>query len=75
MNDRLESFRNVQTEVLLMGGSGSPAYLKQTLGELEKRLPHAKRIEFPGLNHAASWNTEVGGKPKPVAEALRQYFG
>lgn len=74
LNDQVERFRNVQTDVLLMGGSKSPAYLKAALDALEQVLPQAKRVEFPGLNHAASWNTERGGHPQPVAQALRRYF-
>ncbi len=74
MNGQLESFRKVQTEVLLMGGSKSPAYLKTALDALERILPNARRVEFPGLNHAASWNTDVGGKPEPVAQVLRRFF-
>ena len=71
---KLESFRAVPAEVLLLGGSKSPAYLKAALDALEKTLPHVKRIEFPGLNHAASWNTDRGGKPEPVARELRRLF-
>ncbi len=74
MSDKLENFRAIGTEVLLLGGSKSPAYLKAALDALEKVLPHVKRIEFPGLNHAASWNTDRGGRPQPVAQALRRFF-
>jgi pimeloyl-ACP methyl ester carboxylesterase len=74
MHDQLESLQAVQAEVLLMGGSKSPAYLKEALDALEQVLPLVRRIELPGLNHAASWNTERGGKPEPVAEVLRSFF-
>jgi len=74
MSGKLESFRNVGAEVLLLGGSKSPAYLKAALDALEKVLPHVRRVEFPGLDHAASWNTDRGGKPEPVAQALRRFF-
>ena len=74
MSGKLESFRSIRTEVLLLGGSKSPAYLKGALDALEKVLPHVKRVEFPGLGHAASWNTDRGGQPQPVAQELRQFF-
>jgi len=74
MSGKLENFRAVRAEVLLLGGSKSPAYLKAALGALEKVLPHVRRVEFPGLDHAASWNTDRGGQPEPVAQALRRFF-
>lgn len=77
MAETLERFRAVQTEVLLLGGSKSPAYLKIALDALEKGLPDAQRIEFPGLNHGGSSDassTNRGGKPEQVAQALRQFF-
>jgi pimeloyl-ACP methyl ester carboxylesterase len=74
MSDKLESSRAIRAEVLLLGGSKSPAYLKVALDALEKVLPHVTRVEFPGLGHAASWNTDRGGQPEPVAQELRRYF-
>lgn len=74
MSGLLESFKAMPAEVLLLGGSKSPAYLKVALNALEKILPHAKRVEFPGLDHAASWNTDRGGQPEPVAGELRRFF-
>ena len=74
ISDQLASFKGVRNEVLLLGGSKSPAYLKAALNELEKDLPHITRIEFPGLDHAAAWNSDRGGKPDVVAEALRGFF-
>jgi len=74
MSGKLESFRAVRPEVLLLGGSKSPTFLKVALDALEKVLPHVKRVELPGLNHAASWNTDRGGQPEPVAQELRRFF-
>jgi pimeloyl-ACP methyl ester carboxylesterase len=74
MSDKLESFKSVRIEVLLLGGSKSPSYLTSALDHLEKTLPHAKRTEFPGLGHAAAWNTDRGGQPEPVARELRRFF-
>jgi len=74
MSEKLENFKTVRAEVLLLGGSKSPAYLKVALDAMEKVLPHVTRVEFPGLNHAASWNTDRGGQPGPVAQELRRFF-
>lgn len=74
MSGKLERFRAIRAEVLLLGGSRSPSYLKAALNTLEKVLPQAKRVEFPGLGHAASWNTDIGGQPQRVAEELCRFF-
>ncbi len=70
----LDSFKAIRAELLLLGGSKSPTYLKVALDALAKLFPQAKRIEFPGLDHGASGNSDRGGKPEQVAEALRQFF-
>jgi pimeloyl-ACP methyl ester carboxylesterase len=70
----LENFRAIRSEVLLLGGSKSPTYFKIALDALEKLLPQARRIEFHGLNHGASGNTNRGGKPERVAQELRRFF-
>ncbi len=70
----LESFKAIWAEVLLLGGSQSPAYFKVALDALEKVFPQAKRIEFPGLGHGASGNTNRGGQPERVAQELRRFF-
>lgn len=74
MSGKFECFKAMRADVLLLGGSKSPAYLKIALDALEKALPRVKRVEFPGLGHAASWNTDRGGQPEPVAQELRRFF-
>ena len=77
MAETLERFRAVQADVLLLGGSKSPRYLKAALDALEKVLPHVQRIEFPGLDHGGSSDlskTNRSGKPKLVAQTLRPFF-
>jgi pimeloyl-ACP methyl ester carboxylesterase len=70
----LESFKAIRADVLLLGGSESPAYLKVALDTLEKMFPHAKRVEFRGLGHGGSGNRDRGGKPEVVAQELRRFF-
>ncbi len=78
MSGHFQDFKAVRAEVLLLGGSKSPAYLKKALVALEKILPHvAGRIEFPGLDHGGSSdvsNTNRGGNPELVAQELRRFF-
>ena len=71
---RLDDYRSIQAPVLLMGGSKSPAFLKRALAALARVLPGAKRVELEGLDHAASWNSDVRGHPEPVARELRRFF-
>jgi pimeloyl-ACP methyl ester carboxylesterase len=70
-----ERYRAVRAEVLLLGGSKSPAYLTRAVNALEKVLPHVTRVEFPGLGHEASGNADRRGQPKRVAQELRRFFG
>lgn len=70
----LASFKAIRAEVLLLGGSKSPPYFKIALDALEQVLPDATRIEFPGLNHGASGNSNRGGKPERVAQELRPFY-
>lgn len=78
MSGNIERFRDVRAEMLLLGGSKSPAYLKAALSALEKAVPHvAHRIEFSGLDHGGSSdlsNTNRGGNPERVAQELRRFF-
>jgi pimeloyl-ACP methyl ester carboxylesterase len=67
----IESFRAVDADVLLMGGSKSPAYLRLALDELEAVLARSRRVEFPGLDHQAPDNSE---QPSRVAAKLREFF-
>ena len=71
---RLDDYRSIRAKVLLMGGSKSAAFLKRALADLARVLPEAKRIELAGLDHAASWNSDVRGHPEPVAAELRRFF-
>ena len=71
---RLDDYRAIRADVLLMGGSKSPAFLKRALRDLAGVLPAARRVELAGLDHAASWNRDVRGNPGPVAEELRRFL-
>lgn len=74
MSGQQESLSAIGAEVMLLGGSKSTSFLKAGLDSVAKVLPQARRIEFPGLNHSASWNTDLRGQPLPVARELRRFF-
>lgn len=69
-----ERFKALQQAVLLLGVGRSSIYFKEALDNLERVLPHATRIEFPKLDHSATWNTDLRGQPQPIADALRRFF-
>lgn len=74
MADRIDSARAIPAEVLLLGGSKSPKYLRTSLDTLAQLLPRVQRTEFAGLNHGGSGNTDRGGHPERVAQELRRFF-
>lgn len=71
---RFDRYREVRTEVLLLGGSRSPAYLRHALDALQQVLPVARRVELAGLHHGATGNRDRGGRPERVAREVRQFF-
>jgi len=75
MEGTLESFKAIAAEVLLLGGSKSPAYLKASVDGLARVLPDATRVELPGLGHGATGNHDRGGRPELVAEKVGEFLG
>ena len=69
--DTVETFKAAHTEILLLGGDRSAAYLAPALDALAGVLPNAKRIELPGLGHLAADDV---GQPERVADILRPFF-
>jgi len=67
----LEHFKAMRADVLLLGGSKSPQYLKNAVDALEGVLPHPQRVDFQGGDHLTADNT---GKPELVAQELRWFF-
>jgi hypothetical protein len=72
MEDTMPTFRDMTAEVLLLGGTKSPAYLRQILDTLSATMPHSKRILFSELDHSGPDNS---GRPDLVAKELRHFFG
>ncbi|HEY8600114.1 MAG TPA: alpha/beta hydrolase [Thermomicrobiales bacterium] len=74
MADKIDNVKEIRTEVLLLGGSNSPAYLKAALDALARAIPGVQRTEFAGLNHGGSGNSNRGGRPERVAQELCRFF-
>ena len=75
----LERFAAIGADLLLLGGSESPAFLTASLDALARVHPRAERVELAGLGHAASGNagdpmTGRGADPERVARELRRFF-
>jgi pimeloyl-ACP methyl ester carboxylesterase len=68
---KLDKFKNVQAEVLLIVGSKSSLLIKHSLETLEKLLPNFKHIELQGLDHDSAQNY---GKPEIIAQEIKQFL-
>jgi pimeloyl-ACP methyl ester carboxylesterase len=71
MAESASNYARLPADVLLMGGSKSPAYLGTALDKLAGVLPQSHRVTFRGLGHTAAAND---GDPARVAGALREFF-
>ncbi|NBD24894.1 alpha/beta fold hydrolase [Paenibacillus glycinis] len=77
MTGKLDRYKTLRADTLLLGGSRGLPYLKPALDALEKTLPRAKRLELPGLDHGGACDVSQsnrGGKPELVAQELRRFF-
>lgn len=57
-------------DVLLMNGKRTPPPLRNAMDALQRTLPHARRVEFPGIGHEGP----ATGDPERVGEELRAFF-
>jgi len=74
MQGKIERMASIDKPVLLLSGTKSPAYLRQSVRSLARIIPGSKHIEFSGLDHSGAWNVSRGGHPETVAAALRDFF-
>lgn len=71
----LSAYKEITTQVLLLFGKSSPDYLCRSVSALENTLPHATRVDLPGVAHGGSGNKDRGGNPELVASEMRRFFG
>jgi pimeloyl-ACP methyl ester carboxylesterase len=62
----------LDSRVLLLGGTKSPAYFGVALDALSATLPHARRVDLAGLRHSGP---DDDGDPRRVGEILSDFFG
>jgi pimeloyl-ACP methyl ester carboxylesterase len=74
MEGTLDQYRQLQMEILLLGGNDSPSYLKYAVDQLEQILPNVRRIEFPKIVHSASGNKNCRGKPEIVGDVMINFY-
>ena len=67
----MTDYRQVAADVLLLGGTKSPQFLKTSLDALELELPNVRRMTLEGLDHLSTAND---GKPEVVAGELERFF-
>ncbi|HSQ01628.1 MAG TPA: hypothetical protein VLM77_00025, partial [Methanobacterium sp.] len=67
----LENYKNVSSEVLLLGGSKTTPLLKDSLKALNNILPYSNLVELKGLNHDSAQDY---GKPKLIVQEIRKFF-
>jgi pimeloyl-ACP methyl ester carboxylesterase len=71
MEGKIHTFKDIHSQVLLLGGSETPDNLQAPLQVLSTIVPDAKRFEFKGVGHLAATNDE---NPRMVAQELYQFF-
>ncbi len=67
----LDDYRALTAEVLLLYGSKTDSSFKVTAESLERVIPHATRIELPGLDHRSAQDY---GQPDRIAPLLELFF-
>jgi len=67
----LPDYEKVSAEVLLLGGSKTPQFLKDSLNALNETIPYSNLVELKGLNHDSAQDY---GKPKPISQELKRFF-
>jgi hypothetical protein len=67
----LENYKEVAADVLLLAGSKSATFIKESSVALNNVLPRAHFVELQGLNHDSAQDY---GKPKLVAQEIRRFL-
>ena len=68
---KIDIYKEISAEVLLIGGSKSSLFLKHSLDALKEILPNVKRVELEDLDHDSPQNTR---DPEAIAQELILFF-
>jgi pimeloyl-ACP methyl ester carboxylesterase len=74
MVDTLDQYHAIETDILLLGGSDSPAYLKNAVEQLGTILPKVNRITLEKMGHGGSGNRNQGGHPDIVGQIMVDFI-
>jgi pimeloyl-ACP methyl ester carboxylesterase len=68
---KLNNYKEVSADVLLIGGSKSSIFLKHSLDALKEVLPNVNRVELKDLDHDSPQNTR---DPEVIAQEIILFF-
>jgi pimeloyl-ACP methyl ester carboxylesterase len=68
---KLDNYKEISAETLLIGGSKSSLFLKHSLDALKGILPNVNRVELKDLDHDSPQNTR---DPEVIAQELILFF-
>ena len=68
---KLNYYKDISSEVLLIGGSKSSLFLKHSLDALKEVIPNVKRVELIDLDHDSPQNTR---DPEAIAQEIILFF-
>ena len=74
MSGRQRDLSDLQCDVLLLGGGKSTRFLKTAFRSVVRVMPAARVTVLAGLNHGSAWNSEVRGRPGPIADELLRFM-
>jgi pimeloyl-ACP methyl ester carboxylesterase len=69
---RLDDFRRINADVLLLRGSRSEPLITGSVDALRRLIPNARTAVLPGLVHGSAQDT--GGNPRVIAAAIRAFL-
>jgi hypothetical protein len=61
-------------DVLLVRADGSPAYLQESVGELEKVIPKARHVRLKRVDPSVFKNMDQGGRSVLVVDELKRFL-
>ena len=67
----MERAKQLRANVLLLGGSKSPGYLKAVLDRLQAALHQVSRVNLEGVGHLSADNS---GRPRLVAQEVKKFL-
>jgi len=70
LHDLPDRYRQIKTQVFILSGSKSPAYLQSAANELAKIVPHSQQLLCKGLDH----NGPDVSAPEQIAAKLTMFF-